>query len=541
MTPAVPHWRPVFSLHSLLSIPVVYRWCLIGGGVSMDLLSIPALVKSTLLALHLLGLVLGLGAATMLDLIIVRFVGSRTVTQEYWSVISLLSKAVTGGLVLLWISGIGFLTHYAVFNPELLTNPKIWAKIAIVGVLSLNGVFIHRAVLPLVRRQVGGPLFEGLTNFQRSCLLASGAISGMSWWIPLGLGAFPQLNFTVGAETILAIYALLLMLAIIVASLVVRHVLPQLTTVTLPRAEYNDLVDRLSALRRVADAVSAGVSGPAGEMSYGPIAGGPPNARPARRRKSGRSGWLRPAVPAALALVVICLVYVLRPPVNQASGSAAERPDTGTALELASAAASPALEQRGENFEQRAADLPSWTESVYQPAQIAASQPAQIVAESYQPPQKAAQSNQPPPVAAESPSSTGPQSASPAHAVLENDDGRVPPHQAPAKAAFVGVWGANANACSAKSQSPDNPPAMISEDGARSGQTSCSFEKMRFDGSSWRAVARCFNGRERWTSRVRLTLKNDRLTWASQRGSETYQRCERAMMVVTTAQRANSR
>lgn len=94
----------------------------------MDILSIPALVKSALLALHLLGLVLGLGAATMLDLIIVRFVGSRTVTHEYWSVISLLSKAVTGGLVLLWISGIGFLTHYAFFNPTLLTNPKIWGK-----------------------------------------------------------------------------------------------------------------------------------------------------------------------------------------------------------------------------------------------------------------------------------------------------------------------------------------------------------------------------------------------------------------------------
>ena len=488
----------------------------------MDVLSIPALVKSTLLALHLLGLVLGLGAATMLDLIIVRFVGSRTVTQEYWSVISLLSKAVTGGLVLLWISGIGFLTHYAVFNPTLLTNPKIWAKIAIVGVLSLNGVFIHRAVLPLVRRQVGGPLFEGLTNFQRSCLLASGAISGMSWWIPLGLGAFPQLNFTVGAETILAIYALLLMLAIILASLIVRHVLPQLTTITLPRAEYNDLVDRLSALRRVADAVATGVSGPAGEMSYGPIAGGPPNARPVRRRGSVRSGWLRAAVPAALALAVICLVYVLRPPVNQASGSTAERPDTGAGFELASAAAPSPLERRAENFEQRGADVPSWTESIYQPPQAAA--------ESYQPPQ----------IAVEPPSSSVLQSESPPHTVHEDDDERVPPHQAPAKAAFVGVWGANANACSAKSQSPDNPPAMISEDGATAGQTSCTFGRMRFDGSSWQTVARCFNGRERWTSTVRLTLKNDRLTWTSQRGSETYQRCERARMV-TTAQRANSR
>jgi hypothetical protein len=332
----------------------------------MDILGIPALVKSALLALHLLGLVLGLGAATMLDLIMVRFVGSRTVTHEYWSVISLLSKAVTGGLVLLWISGIGFLTHYAFFNSTLLTNPKIWAKITIVGVLSLNGVFIHRVVLPLVRQQVGGPLFEGLTNFQRSCLLASGAISGMSWWIPLGLGAFPQLNFTVGAETILVIYALLLSLAIVLASFIVRHVLPQLTTITLPRAEYNDLVDRLSALKRVPDAVSTGVSGPSNEMSYGSMAGGrdstQPNSRSERRPGSARTEWLRAAL--------ICSVYVFRPTVNQASGSTEHHPYVSAGFELTSAAESSALEQRGANLGQRAAEMPNGTASRYEPPQI---------------------------------------------------------------------------------------------------------------------------------------------------------------------------
>lgn len=456
----------------------------------MDILSIPALVKSALLALHLLGLVLGLGAATMLDLIIVRFVGSRTVTHEYWSVISLLSKAVTGGLVLLWISGIGFLTHYALFNPTLLTNPKIWAKITIVGVLSLNGVFIHRVVLPLVRQQVGGPLFEGLTNCQRSCLLASGAISGMSWWIPLGLGAFPQLNFTVGAETILAVYALLLMLAIVLALLIVQHALPQLTT----SAEYNDLVDRLG---------------------YGSMAGGhdsmQPHARSIMRPGSVRTQWRRAALPAVLALIVVCLAYVIRPPVNQAAGSS-EHPYVSAGFQLALTVEPSALEQRGTNLGQRAAELPDWTASIYEPPRIAT----------------------------ESQSSTGPQSSSPTHTFHDEDDERIPPRQAPAKAAFVGIWGANASACSPKSQSLRNPRAMISEDGATAGEISCSFERMRFDGAGWQAVARCFNGRERWTSTVRLTVKNDRLTWTSQRGSETYQRCERAM-TLTTAQRPNSR
>jgi hypothetical protein len=488
----------------------------------MDILSIPALIKSTLLALHLLGLVLGLGAATMLDLIIVRFIGSRAVTHEYWSVISLLSKAVTGGLALLWISGIGFLTHYIFFNPTLLTNPKVWAKITIVGVLSLNGVFIHRVVLPLVRRQVGGPLFEGLTTFQRSCFLASGAISGMSWWIPLGVGAFPQLNFRVGAETILAIYALLVVIAIVLASLIARFVLPQLTMVTLPRAKSGVPIDRFSAFNRVADAPSTGASGPANEMSYEPMAGwrdgAQPNARPKKRPRS-RTEWLRPVLPALLALVVVCLVYMYRPPENPASGSTGH-PDVSAGLELTLAAEPSAVEQRGENLGQRAPEIPGWTASIYEPPQVPT----------------------------ERQSSTGLQSASPTHTinerdderVHEKDDERVPPQQARAKAAFVGIWGSNASACSPNSQSLGNPPAMISENGATAGEISCAFERMRFDGSRWQAVAKCSNGRERWTSTVRLTVKNDRLTWTSQRGSETYQRCERAM-TLTTAQRANSR
>lgn len=508
MTPTRPHSGPHFFLFfPLLSGTVVIE---LAGVISMDILGIPAFVKSALLALHLSGIVLGLGAATMLDLIIVRFVGSRAVTHEYWSVISLLSKAVTGGLILLWTSGIGFLTHYMFFNPTLLTNPKIWAKITIVGVLSLNGVFIHRVVLPLVRRQVGRPLFEGLTDFQRSCLLASGAISGMSWWIPLGLGAFPQLNFTVGAGTILAIYALLLVLATVLASLIVRHALPQLTTITLPRAEYDDLVDRLRTLKRAADVLATGVSGRADEMGHGPMTAGrdrtQPNAPSKKRPGFVRTAWSRAALPAMAALLAVGLVYLFRPPVHPAP-SPSEHPDTSAGFQLSSTAG-PSLEQGAAHLGQPAAELPHWTASIYEP------------------PQHTTPESQPGP---------GPQSEGSARTVRDEDDERLPP-RAPAKAAFVGLWGADADACSAKPQSLSNPRATISETGATAGEIVCSFERMRFDGSGWQAMARCFNGRERWTSTVRLTVNGDRLTWTSQRGSATYQRCERAT-TFTTAQR----
>jgi hypothetical protein len=204
-------------------------------------LDIPATIKSCLLTCHLLGLVLGLGAATMLDLIIVRFLITKQVKDEYWNVIVLMSKAVTAGLILLWVSGLGFLTHYGFFDADKLGNPKIWAKIIIVATLTLNGVFIHWVVLPLIRARVGRPLFDGLTSLQLSALLASGAISATSWWIPLILGAFPQLNFGVPASLILGTYSLILIAAIGFTQVILRYGLPQLETVTLTRAEYESL------------------------------------------------------------------------------------------------------------------------------------------------------------------------------------------------------------------------------------------------------------------------------------------------------------
>jgi hypothetical protein len=173
-----------------------------------------ATVKSCLMAIHLIGLSFGMGAATLLDLVIVRFLVTRKVTNDYCQIVEFSSKLVTAGLILLWLTGMGFLIFYVVSDPVKLTNQKIWAKMIIVSILTLNGVFIHRTVLPLVRTQIGRSLFDGLMARERSMLLASGAVSVTSWYIPMVLGVFPQLNF-LPAIPILLIYGLLLAVAII--------------------------------------------------------------------------------------------------------------------------------------------------------------------------------------------------------------------------------------------------------------------------------------------------------------------------------------
>jgi hypothetical protein len=47
----------------------------------------------------------------------------------------------------------------------------------------------------------------------------------------------------------------------------------------------------------------------------------------------------------------------------------------------------------------------------------------------------------------------------------------------------------------------------------------------------WDVVARCSNSREPWTANVSLSVKDNHLSWKSQRGTQTYLRCQREEMM----------
>ncbi len=185
--------------------------------------------RTMLRFVHFVGLALGLGGATVLDLMLVRFFISDRITPEKWIVFRFVSTLVNIGLMLLWLTGLGFLLHYVFFDPIKLTNDKIWAKLAIVWVLSVNGLFIHAVVLPRIEQQIGRPLFSSMGKWQRRVFLASGAVSAVSWYVPVALGALVQFNFTVPASAILSVYAMVLGLAVVAVNLIV-HAFPVMSS-----------------------------------------------------------------------------------------------------------------------------------------------------------------------------------------------------------------------------------------------------------------------------------------------------------------------
>src|SRR5262249_7908232 len=116
--------------------------------------------NTPLLVLHLLGFAFGVGASTVLDLRLLRLLRGQPVNAHDLELAAVLSVFVRIGLVALWVSGMGFLLRACFLAPELLDNPKLHAKLAIVVVLTLNGILIELVALPLLRRQAGRCLFD---------------------------------------------------------------------------------------------------------------------------------------------------------------------------------------------------------------------------------------------------------------------------------------------------------------------------------------------------------------------------------------------
>ncbi|GJE18853.1 hypothetical protein [Methylobacterium marchantiae] len=173
----------------------------------------PVRLLTPLVGLHLIGLCLGLGGATMLDFWILRWMREGVMPAEMERSFHFISKVVTMGIALLWISGLGFLGLYAIEAPEKLANPKIWAKVTVVAVLTLNGVLIHALVLPRVLRDVRRPMLDGVSRLSAGIFLVSGAISGVSWYFAFALGLLREFNGKVGTGLLLSLWGLGVVLA----------------------------------------------------------------------------------------------------------------------------------------------------------------------------------------------------------------------------------------------------------------------------------------------------------------------------------------
>lgn len=105
------------------------------------------------------------------------------------------------------------------------------------------------------------------------------------------------------------------------------------------------------------------------------------------------------------------------------------------------------------------------------------------------------------------------------------DAGAASHPTAAAQVSVVGIWAPDTSACSVGAFRGGLLPTIINAEGAWAGGTFCIFKKLNQTQSGWTVTANCSSPNERWTTRVRLTVKGQRLIWASKRGIQAYTRC----------------
>ncbi len=165
--------------------------------------------RTALLLAHLAGLVVGLGAALLMEIRLLPHLKARPLERRDLAWLETGGTCVKVGLALLWLSGAGLVALGWLKNPDILLNPKLHAKLVIVVLLTANGWVLHQLVLPYLRSRVGHTILGGASRAQLAGLMGSAALSLVSWQAAAYLGMARELNFTVAAADILGFYALL--------------------------------------------------------------------------------------------------------------------------------------------------------------------------------------------------------------------------------------------------------------------------------------------------------------------------------------------
>jgi hypothetical protein len=98
-----------------------------------------------------------------------------------------------------------------------------------------------------------------------------------------------------------------------------------------------------------------------------------------------------------------------------------------------------------------------------------------------------------------------------------------------AASTFIGIWAREAAEC--RNRAGDDQRIRIDSRGAESAGTRCDFRSVNQEAAGrWQVRAFCSADRNGWTANIGLKLTGSNLRWSSERGTEMYLRCARAVV-----------
>lgn len=155
-------------------------------------------IYTLLVVTHIIGTVLGVGGATFAELNLIRALRDGEVSIDESELMRGAYAVLRLGFFMLVVSGFGFLLYYRLMGmEELLYSEKLWAKLSIIGVLSVNAI---------------------LLQLRKINLIWGSAISITAWYAALILGSMRGLDYSYFG--VLLYYSLSIPIAYLVLRLV---------------------------------------------------------------------------------------------------------------------------------------------------------------------------------------------------------------------------------------------------------------------------------------------------------------------------------
>ena len=164
--------------------------------------------RSIITFLHVVGVLVGLGGATLTDILFFKYLKDFRISEVEANTLNTISRFIWTTVGLLVLSGIGL---YLPQMEELNQSSKFLTKVVVVSVIIVNGLVLRRTVAPRLSTlsfRDDQSVDAGHSRPFRRRAFAQGAISGASWYTALLLGLLDKAPF--GFPILLSIYVLVL-------------------------------------------------------------------------------------------------------------------------------------------------------------------------------------------------------------------------------------------------------------------------------------------------------------------------------------------
>ncbi len=179
----------------------------------MEFFALLSVIKTPVTILHILSVVVGMGAALSSDVLFAFYSKDKKLNPTELKTLTALSHMVLFGLIFIILTGtMLFLSNV----PQYLVSVKFLVKMTIVVILLINGFILHTYIWKHLTRK--GFLTLKREGFIRKVSFACGAISIISWIFILILGVLHSVSVTY--SFLIALYLVVLMCGISTALLI---------------------------------------------------------------------------------------------------------------------------------------------------------------------------------------------------------------------------------------------------------------------------------------------------------------------------------